>query len=233
MTSSRRTIEPLVRESTPGIIADKLRTAIGRGDFKAGEQLGEAQLARELGISRGPLREGMQRLTQEGLLVSVRNRGLFVVEMTPENVRDMYVARAAIERAAAEQIFGHDPQDAGDQLLAVTGQMAQAASREDDPKVSEADIDFHQMLVSLSRSPRLVRIHQTLLTETRMCIHALEQTYRHSDDRVAEHRGIAEAFVALDPALTDARLVAHMEDAVVRLATGAPRRTTPSQPTPA
>jgi DNA-binding GntR family transcriptional regulator len=111
--------------------------------------------------------------------------------------------------------------------------MAQAASREDDPKVSEADIDFHQMLVSLSRSPRLVRIHQTLLTETRMCIHALEQTYRHSDDRVAEHRGIAEAFVALDPALTDARLVAHMEDAVVRLATGAPRRTTPSQPTPA
>jgi DNA-binding GntR family transcriptional regulator len=219
VTSSRRTIEPLVRESTPGIIADKLRTAIGRGDFKAGDQLGEAQLARELGISRGPLREGMQRLTQEGLLVSVRNRGLFVVEMTPENVRDMYVARAAIERAAAEQIFGHDPQDAGDQLLAVTGQMAQAASREDDPKVSEADIDFHQMLVSLSRSP--------------MCIHALEQTYRHSDDRVAEHRGIAEAFVALDPALTDARLVAHMEDAVVRLATGAPRRTTPSQPTPA
>ena len=48
-----------------------------------GAQLGEADLARELGVSRGPLREGIQRLTQEGLLVSIRNRGVFVIEMTP------------------------------------------------------------------------------------------------------------------------------------------------------
>ena len=230
MTPSRRLIEPLVRESTPSIIADKLRAAIGRGEFRAGEQLGEAQLARELGVSRGPLREGMQRLTQEGLLVSIPNRGLFVIEMTPENVSDMYVARVAIERAAAEQIFLHDPKDAGDQLLAVTDQMAAAALRSDNARVSEADIAFHQLLVSLARSPRLARIHTTLLTETRMCIHALEQTYRHSDDRVAEHRGIAEAFRAADPALTDARLVAHMDDAVIRLATGTPPLPDPRPP---
>ncbi|MHA6804447.1 GntR family transcriptional regulator [Salinifilum ghardaiensis] len=220
MNRSRRTIEPLERESTPSIIADKLRTAIGRGHFSAGEQLGEAQLARELGVSRGSLREGMQRLTQEGLLVSIRNRGLFVVDMTPENVHDMYVARAAVERAAAEQIFRHDPREAGDQLLGITEQMAQAAERADDGGVTEADIEFHQRLVDLARSPRLDRIHMTLLTETRMCIHALEETYSHSDERVAEHRGIAEAFRDANPTLCDARLVAHMEDAVERL-TGA------------
>lgn len=227
MTAPRRYIEPLIRESTPSIIADKLRTAIAHGELQAGAQLGEAQLARELGVSRGPLREGMQRLTQEGLLVSIRNRGLFVIEMTPENVRDMYVARAAIERAAAEQIFRHDPEDAGDKLLEVTGQMARSAARKDSASVSEADIQFHQLLVSLARSPRLARIHRTLLTETRMCIHALEETYRNSDDRVDEHRGIAEAFRASDRALTDARLVAHMEDAVLRLTTGAPQRPAP------
>ena len=227
MTPARRPLEPLVQESTPSLIADKLRNAIGNGELPAGAQLGEAQLARELGVSRGPLREGMQRLTQEGLLVSIRNRGLFVIEMTPENVSDMYVARAAIERAAAEQIFRHDPKDAGDQLLEVTKQMAKAAARKASARVSEADIAFHQLLVSLARSPRLVRIHTTLLTETRMCIHALEETYRNSDLRVAEHRAIAEAFQAADLALTDARLVAHMEDAVVRLATGAPPEPAP------
>ncbi|MHA6799428.1 GntR family transcriptional regulator [Bounagaea algeriensis] len=217
MNQSRRTIEPLERESTPSIIADKLRAAIGRGDFSAGEQLGEAQLARQLGVSRGSLREGMQRLTQEGLLVSIRNRGLFVVDMTPENVHDMYVARAAVERAAAEQIFRHDPRDAGDQLLEITEQMALAAEDEDDGGVSEADIEFHQRLVDLARSPRLERIHTTLLTETQMCIHALKETYSHSRERVAEHRGIAEAFRDANPTLCDARLVAHMEDAVERL----------------
>lgn len=227
MSRSRRTIEPLERESTPSIIADKLRTAIGQGHFKAGEQLGEAQLARQLGVSRGPLREGMQRLTQEGLLVSVRNRGLFVIDMTAENVNDMYVARAAVERAAAEQIFRHDPVDAGEQLLRITEQMAVAAAQKDDGGVSEADLEFHQRLVDLAQSPRLGRFHTTLLTETRMCIHALEATYSHSDERVAEHRGIAEAFRAADPGLCDARLMAHMEDAVERLAPKAPLESTP------
>ncbi len=217
MTLERRFIEPLVQESTPSIIADKLRQAISHGELQAGQQLGEADLARELGVSRGPLREGMQRLTQEGLLVSIRNRGLFGIEMTPENVRDMYVARSAVERAAAAQIFRHDPADAGARLLGATERMAEAAARQDSNAVSEADIEFHQMLASLARSPRLSRIHNTLLTETRMCIHALEETYRFSDERVAEHRGIAEAFTTSDSALVDQLLVAHMDDGVVRL----------------
>jgi DNA-binding GntR family transcriptional regulator len=223
MTETQRHIEPLVRESTPSIIADKLRKAIGHGELKAGQQLGEAELARELGVSRGPLREGMQRLTQEGLLVSIRNRGLFVIDMNPENVRDMYVARTAIERAAAEQIFHHDPTHAGDKLLDATEEMSVAAQSQDGAAVGEADIAFHQLLVSLAQSPRLSRIHETLLTETRMCIHALEETYRYSAERVGEHRGIAEALKAGDAGLTDQRLVAHMEDAVSRLTAADPR----------
>jgi len=217
MTPDGRFIEPLVRESTPSIIADKLRKAIAHGELKAGQQLGEVDLARELGVSRGPLREGMQRLTQEGLLVSIRNRGLFVIEMAPDNVRDMYIARSAIERAAAAQIFLHNAPAAGAQLLGATERMAKAAARQDINAVSEADIEFHQLLVSLARSPRLSRMHDTLLTETRMCIHALEDTYRFSDERVAEHRGIAEAFKTADSTMADQLLVAHMEDGVIRL----------------
>ena len=83
-TRDRASSSRLTQESTPSIIADKLRQAIGHGELKPGAQLGEADLARKLGVSRGPLREGMQRLTQEGLLVSIRNRGLFVIDMTPE-----------------------------------------------------------------------------------------------------------------------------------------------------
>ncbi len=226
--TSPRFIDPLVQETTPSIIADKLRQAISHGELSAGMQLGEAELARQLGVSRGPLREGMQRLTQEGLLVSIRNRGVFVIEMTPANVRDMYVARGAVERAAATQIFAHDPVDAGRQLGEVIDQMADAAASEDAVGVSNADIEFHKLLVSLAQSPRLNRMHKTLLMETQMCIHALERTYAHVDDRVGEHRAIADAFAASDPKLTDRLLLAHMDDAVVRLATGVPAQTSAS-----
>ena len=222
-----RFIEPLQRESTPSIIADKIRAAIGHGEISAGTQLVEAELARELGVSRGPLREGLQRLTQEGLLVAIRNRGVFVIEMTPENVRDMYIARSAVERAAAEQIFRHNPLQAADQLLTVIDTMERPAEEHDAARVSDADLEFHQLLVALARSPRLNRIHRTLLTETRMCLHALEETYRESDQRVFEHRSIAQAFRSADPKLVDQLLVAHMDDAVARLTGGVAPELTP------
>lgn len=210
-------IEPLMQESTPSIIADKLRKAIGHGELKPGTQLGEADLARKLGVSRGPLREGMQRLTQEGLLVAIRNRGLFVVSMTPDDVQDMYLARESIERAAARKILQGDHVAAGEVLLGVVEEMAAAVAADDAPRVGELDIAYHERLVQLAESPRLSRMHQTFITETRMCIRALEETYSASELRVEEHQSLAEAMKAGDAALVDRLLVAHMDDAVARL----------------
>jgi DNA-binding GntR family transcriptional regulator len=214
---SQRFIEPVVQQSTPGMIADRVREAIGHGEIAPGEQLLEASLARELGVSRGPLREGLQRLTQEGLLISIRNRGLFVIEMTPENVRDMYVAREAVERAAAVCVHRHDGERTAAALHAVVDRMAEAAAAGDEVEVSDWDIEFHEVLVAEAHSPRLSRIHQTLLTETRMCVHALEETYTRTGTRVSEHRAIADAIGAGDPEQTDRLLRIHMADAVNRL----------------
>jgi DNA-binding GntR family transcriptional regulator len=207
-------IGPLVRESTPSIIADKLRQAIAHGELKPGAQLGEAELARQLGVSRGPLREGMQRLTQEGLLISIRNRGLFVIDMGADDVRDMYIAREAIERAAARRILDGDHVAAGDELLCIVDEMAAA---ETPVEVSELDIAFHERMLQLAKSPRLSRMHQTFITETRMCIHALDETYAKSEVRDKEHRALAEAIRKGDRELTDRLLTAHMDDAIRRL----------------
>lgn len=214
--AGRRFIAPVVQESTPSMIANRVRDAIAHGEIAPGAQLGEAELSRSLGVSRGPLREGLQRLTQEGLLISVRNRGLFVIEMTPERVRDMYVARQAVERAAAEQMHLKDAEAGGKRLMEVIDAMARAAGHSS-AEVGEADIAFHELLVELAASPRLSRMHQTLITETRMCIHALEETYADDDVRVEEHRAIAQSFLDRKPRLTDRLLVAHMRDAVRRL----------------
>jgi DNA-binding GntR family transcriptional regulator len=214
MNTSSRFLEPLVRESTPSIIADKIRDAIGHGDIPAGAQLYEAELARTLGVSRGPLREGLQRLTQEGLLASVRNRGVFVIEMTPDNVSDMYAVRSAIERAAVGMIIRRDPKSAAESLTRICAEMAGAEGVDGR---SEFDIAFHEELVDLSQSPRLKRVHRTVITETRMCIHALATSYALSDGRVAEHQAIADAIGAGDPADADLLMVAHMDDALARL----------------
>lgn len=215
-------LSPVVQESTPSMIASRLREAIASGVLPPGTRLSEAKLAAQLGISRGPLREGMQRLTQEGLLVSIRNRGLFVTEMTPDNIEDMYVARQAVERAAARCVLARDPAAAGAALLGVVDRMEQAARSGDVSRVSKADVEFHQTLVTQAASPRLSRMQRTLLTETRMCIRALEETYPDNASRVEEHRAIAEAIRDGRAEDADKLLIAHMADAIDRLKAAGP-----------
>ena len=212
--------EPLVRESTPAIIAGKLRTAIGLGQIPPGSQLGEAELAKELGVSRGPLREAMQRLTQEGLLISIRNRGLFVITMTDEEVRDMYVARTAVERAASELILQKGGKGVAAQLIPIVKAMQRAADKGDLDAMSEADMEYHATLVAAAESTRLTRMHNTLLTETRMCLTALEKKYPDPHARVAEHQAIAEALGDGDQERVGKLLISHMEDALERLTGG-------------
>lgn len=207
-------IAPVVQESTPSIIADKLRQAIAGGELEPGAQVAEAELARRFGVSRGPLREGMQRLTQEGLLISIRNRGVFVNRMTEQDVRDTYLAREAIERAAARKILQGDPAAAAEALLAIVEEMAAATSP---AEINEIDVHFHELLLELAESPRLTRMHQTFIVETRMCVDALTDSYPTPADRVAEHRALAVAIQAGDDQLTDKLLIAHMAEAVDRL----------------
>ena len=213
----RYSLEPVVQESTPSIIARKLRYAIARGEVAPGSPLGEAELARELGVSRGPLREAMQRLTQEGLLVSIRNRGLFVIEMTDAEIRDMYVLRTAIESAACKLLVRADHAAAGIDLLDKVAAMENAAATGDRAAMSDADLAFHERLIALSGSPRLARIHSTLMTETRMCQTVLQDSYRVGGEWIAEHRGIAEAVFNGDGSLAEGRLSDHAEGALARL----------------
>ncbi|RZQ60908.1 GntR family transcriptional regulator [Amycolatopsis suaedae] len=190
------------------------------GALPPGTQLGETELAAQFQVSRGPLREAMQRLVSEGLLRSERHRGLFVIDLEPEDVYDIYSARAAIERAAVFRVLHGDVATAADQLDEAVAAMAEAAKQDDPNALSDADLHFHETLVAASGSKRLVRMARTLLIETRMCLSLLEHTYREVDERVTEHNRIIQALRDGDRDRALELLDAHMEDAVARLAPG-------------
>lgn len=210
-------LEPVSRESTAAIVAGRLREAIMRGVFPPGSQLGEVDLAGRLGVSRGPLREAMQRLVAEGLLRSERHRGLFVVTLGQADVEDVYAARLAVERAAALRIMGGDRDAAVAELEAALDRLAEAAASDDPVAVADADAEFHQSLVATSGSPRLLRMAQQLLTETRMCLTALQDNAPAPAELVAEHRALVDAISSGDLDLLLNRLDAHMADAVARI----------------
>lgn len=208
---------PLSRQSTAELIAERLREAITRGRLQPGQQLGEVGLAAQFGVSRGPLREAMQRLVAEGLLRSERNRGIFVIELTDNDVRDVYRARKAIERVAVVEALRDDAGAAWARLGAPVDAMRIAARWRDRVAMADADQQFHEVLIDCAGSPRLRRVMRTLLLETRILLGELEAAYPDLREQVTEHVALRDAIGAGDEAAAVRLIDEHLDDAVRRL----------------
>ena len=210
-------IAPIRAESTASLIARRLREGIALGHFAQGQQLVEIELSKQLQVSRGVLREAMQRLAQEGLLVSRPNRGVFVAELDSEAVFDIYTARLAIERAACLKVI--DVTDRASEMAAALDassdlyeeRIAQGAGLEE---IARLDIDFHERMVAEAHSVRLTRMYGTLATEARMCFSVLESRVYPAAERLAEHRAIARAIRDRNVPLLHRLLAEHMDHAV-------------------
>lgn len=210
-------LAPLRLESTPVLVADRLRQGILDGTFPPRTQLSEVALSQQLSVSRGPIREAMQRLLQEGLLRGERNRGVFVVDLGADDVRDIYLARSAVERAAAA-VVAADGSD--EDFAAIQSRVDRLAEAIDDnwSELAALDLDFHRALVAAAGSSRLDRMFRTLMAESQLCITRLEPFYPGREEVVREHQEIIDAVRARDLAEVDRLVAAHMDVSADRLA---------------
>lgn len=206
-------LQPVSRETTASFIAGQIRLGIMNGTFPPGTQLGEADLANRFEVSRGPLREAMQRLVQEGLLHSERHRGLFVHTLDTDDILDVYLARSAVERTAVSEVVRNCTDEDLQPLQDAVAHMDAAVQEGEWSTLADADLEFHEQLVSAAQSARLVRMNSTLLVETRMCLSMLEPLYVFPVDIADEHRGILEALRTRDERTALKLLDGHMDDA--------------------
>ena len=86
-------LQPLPDLSTAELVSQRIRDAILDGTLHPGDRLVEADIAAELGVSRGPVREGIRLLANEGIVLLRRNRGAVVTSPTFEDVLEVYVLR--------------------------------------------------------------------------------------------------------------------------------------------
>ena len=184
----------LTSTSTSVKIADQLRERIIDGYFAPGQQINESLISSQLNVSRGPVREALQRLSQEGLLVSKPNRGVFVVELTAEDVDEIYAAREILELGAA-QVIADQPAEqrkkVSEKLKKIAVALTKAASKNDWETVVRLDLEFHTAMVSASGNSRLLRAYTTLATETLICMRHVEQAYPAAES-VTNHVMLAD-----------------------------------------
>ncbi|MFC8800060.1 GntR family transcriptional regulator [Promicromonospora sp. NPDC057138] len=197
--SGLNALKTLERKSTSERISEELRQMIIEGRLRPGEQLAETRIAELLDVSRAPVREALQQLVQQKLLVSARNRGVSVARFTASDIWEIYDARSAIESHAAGRIIDGGPgarARATDALQAVRDRLRSALKQGDHRKISAADLDFHATLVASAGNSRLVDAYSILSAQALACINRLEIAMPSGDELIDEHGLLIDALAA-------------------------------------
>lgn len=181
-------------------IAERLRAAILTGHFGPGERLPEEQLARTIGVSRGPVREALVKLEREGLIVIHRNRGAFVARLSREDLDEVYTLRVAIERLAVQRFVANATEADLDRLQAVVDRIAAILPRGiTEQEAAELDLEFHDIIYRAGGHRRLYETWATLKPQIHVLL--LNRNVAHEDFRdmvVSSHQEILDAMRSRD-----------------------------------
>jgi DNA-binding GntR family transcriptional regulator len=199
-------------------VADQLRSRILSGDFKLGERLVEAQIARELQISRAPVREALAKLHAEGLVQEFPRHGTFVTDLSEDEVREIYDLRAAIELRAVRLLFATDRTALESALHSCIEAMDRAARANKGQPLVELDLRFHETVCKLTGNRRLHSVFTTYAGLVRILL-AIEGRAFYPDAKqvVAEHRALADLLLGGNLIAAERAFDAHLEEAKTRM----------------
>jgi DNA-binding GntR family transcriptional regulator len=192
-------------------VYEHLKRRIVRWELGPGARLVEAELADELGVSRTPVREAIQRLKADGLVVSRGRRGTEVPEWTPRQIEEAQRARAHLESWSSRTAVDHlTPRDL--ELLRSLAAAMHAEWESESPdldRIAELNIDFHAG-ITVAAGPAVSQliaraIHLPIL-------HKVFHSYSPFQIATAlnEHDTIILALEARDPDWVEAIIKAHI-----------------------
>ncbi len=190
-----------------------VRKSIADGHFPPGTQLVEARLADELGISRGPVREALKRLLQEGLVVHRPYQGTFVREMSAVDVTNIYDVRVALESVAIRQLArqGGPTSD----LKSLVDAMDEAARAGRISDLMNLGYSFHRTLCASSGNPLLIEFFDLMSLQARLALEFDTIEYlRKSDTQhfVQAHASLITAIEQGDEHAAAGALAHHILD---------------------
>lgn len=182
-------------------VAQRLREMILRRDLQDGMRLLEENLAGEFAVSRGPIRDALRQLEREGL-VTVRNRGVYVVGLSSQDIRHLYDLRKALELLAIEEAVRVGTPEQFAQMSDLVQRMRAAAVTNDHGAFADADVAFHEKLFTISANHRLADVwHQylpILATILQSAVGQEEQLHNSAE----AHARLLEMIVSADDGVT-------------------------------
>lgn len=177
-----------------GTLARLLSARIVAGELRPGQRLSEAALAQSFNVSRNTLREAFRVLAEQGLLEHVPHRGVSVTSPRVADVLDIYRVRRHVETGVLARADVSHP--AVERMWAAVAAADVAVAEGDWVAVGTANMAFHEALVSLADSPRLLRLYRQLAAELRLAFLLIGDPQTLHGRFVARNRSVLDTFAA-------------------------------------
>jgi len=209
---------------------DLLRRDILSGTLAPGQRLRTKDLQARYGLGLSPLRESLQRLSAEGIVVNDAQRGFAVAPVSVAELRDLTVARTALESTMLPMAMQLGSADWEGDIVAAFHRLSRTPLPNDPAAMADASLwelrhrSFHHALVAGCGSPWLLRLHGQLVDQSERyrkirILHHLESQAQVRDVN-AEHQAVMEAVLRRDAAQAVALMTQHLvatSDATARL----------------
>ena len=194
---------------------EKIRNFILQGEAQPGMQLTEEKLSDIAGVSRTPVRDAVQRLENELLLVRSASKRLSVANWSDGEIDEMFTLRAMLERHAAERAAKRMDADSLDQLREINGVLKSAVNRSE-PDIGaflNANRQFHDLILNCAQSPRLSKLLPALVEQPVVRRTAHQYSVKDLAQSGKDHDELIAAFAAQDENWAGAIMTSHIRRA--------------------
>jgi DNA-binding GntR family transcriptional regulator len=178
-------------------VEEQLRRQIVRGDRPIGSRLNEAEIAASLDVSRGPVREALQRLARDGLVVIEPHRGASVRSLNRDELVELFAVRIALESEAAGIAAERIRDDEVKALNHMQLQSVTAVAIEGDGSFPDV-IDLHEFIANVAANTRLAVAVQQVNQELRLVRSRSGASAQRAEEALREHQALVDALQMRD-----------------------------------
>jgi DNA-binding GntR family transcriptional regulator len=194
-----------------------LRRSIIDGSIAPGSELNQAQIAEQLGVSRGPLREALGQLEHEGLIESIPYKGVVVTPLTRQYVEELFSVRTVLENLAIQRAVERVTPADVNKLNAIVEEMRAAAQANDLQRLGMLDLAFHEHIVRMAQHGLLLKLWKLLEIGVQRCLHARYRRYASPELIIGSHPAIIEAIAGGNKRTAVTVLHEHIAEAAERV----------------
>ncbi|WP_138465818.1 GntR family transcriptional regulator [Poseidonocella sp. HB161398] len=195
---ARKSLPKIERKPVEVQAIETLREAIVTGAIEPGERITEINLSEEMNLSRATLRSALHQLAQEGLVTLVPYTGWRVLSLGPQDVRELYTLRSALERLAAQLVAAGPGGAIRESIGAALADLSAACAGGTGDEIAEADFALHKAIIAAAGHGRLMSQYRLIEQQIRMYIRSSDALLPGGAEIYAQHVPMVEAILAGD-----------------------------------